>query len=211
MAQSSNHLIVALTALSLFGLSQSQEQNVFNDIDGTKIVYETQIKTITKTEFVPFTAKPTAVAEFLDHKEVFIEHHNHYRSLHGAKKLAWSEELFEKCDAFIRNDFPVCDGNIHHSDECANGEVGEIITIGFKSVEEFMSSIYATNEAFDFSSYEDVHPATSKFFKQLVWNSTNEFACSMLNCGDYYSNLIVCQYDSSIDRGNVTENVFPLL
>lgn len=209
MTQISTHWIVALTALSLLQLSKSQEQNVFND--ETKVVYKTKLKTVTKTEYVPYTANPTGVANILDHKEVFIHHHNHYRSLHGAKKLAWSDELFEQCDAFIKHDFPVCDGNIHHSDKCINGDVGEIITIGFKSVEEFMSSIYATNEAFDFSSYEDVNPATSKFFKQLVWNSTQEFACSMMDCGDYYSNIIVCQYDNSIDQGNVTENVFPPL
>ncbi|KAL6925589.1 hypothetical protein ACO0SA_001791 [Hanseniaspora valbyensis] len=213
-----NFLLLAKLAIVFLPICTCQEQNIldlqnFNieDTEATKIIYQTQIHTITKTEYLPYTSKPTKVAKPFVYKENFINQHNNYRSLHGAKKLAWSDELFEQCDAFITNEFQVCDGNIHHSAQCADGEVGEIITIGFKSVEEFMSNIYATSEAFNFSNYEDLNPATSKFFKQLVWNSTSKFACSMLDCGDYFSNIIICQYDNPIDSDSVSENVFPPL
>ncbi|KAL6936223.1 hypothetical protein ACO0OL_002420 [Hanseniaspora opuntiae] len=169
------------------------------------VVYQTQIHTITKTEYLPYTASATSVVQ---PKNVFINQHNHYRSKHRAKKLLWSDSLHEHCKAFIETEF-ICDGNIHHSQEALDGDIGEIVTIGYSSVEEFMQSIYATKESFDFDNYTDIDSTRSKYFKQLVWNDTKLFGCAMVDCGDYFSNLIVCQYDKKPDSETVKDNVFP--
>lgn len=141
-------------------------------------------------------------------KKSFVKQHNLYRSKHGARKLMWSDSLHEQCKAFIENEF-ICDGNIHHSQEAENGNIGEIVTIGYSSVEEFMESVYATKKSFDFENYTDINKNEAKYFKQLIWNDTELFGCAMVDCGDYFSNLIVCQYDKKPDDMTVKQNVFP--
>lgn len=169
------------------------------------VVYQTQIHTFTKTEYLPYTASATSVVQ---PKNVFIKQHNQYRSKHRARKLLWSDSIHEHCKALIENEF-ICDGNIHHSQEALQGDIGEIVTIGYSSVEEFMQGVYATKESFDFENYTDIDSGKSKYFKQLVWNDTLLFGCAMVDCGDYFSNLIVCQYDKKPNSGTVKDNVFP--
>ena len=169
------------------------------------IIYQTQIHTIIKTEYLPYTAAQTPV---MQPKNSFVKQHNFYRSKHGARKLIWSESLYEQSKAFIENEI-VCDGNIYHSEEAENGNIGEIITIGYSSVEEFMESVYATKKSFDFERYTDINKNEAKYFKQLIWNDTELFGCAMVDCGDYFSNLIVCQYDKKPDDMTVKQNVFP--
>jgi len=195
------HTILSLLLLFI-QLSSCLQENFAYDQD---VVYQTQIHTITKTEYLPYTASATPVVQ---PKNSFIKEHNHYRSKHGAKKLLWSESLHEHCKAFIEDEF-TCDGNIHHSQEAEDGDIGEIVTIGYSSVEEFMKSVYATKNSFDFDSYADINENEAKYFKQLIWNDAQLFGCAMVDCGDYFSNLIVCQYDKKPDNKTIKENVFP--
>lgn len=195
-------MYTTLLLLLFIPINHCLQDNFAYDQD---IIYQTQIHTITKTEYLPYTAAPTSV---MQPKNCFVKQHNLYRSKHGARKLMWSDSLHEQCKAFIENEF-ICDGNVHHSQEAENGNIGEIVTIGYSSVEEFMESVYATKKSFDFEKYTDINENEAKYFKQLIWNDTELFGCAMVDCGDYFSNLIVCQYDKKPDDMTVKQNVFP--
>ncbi|XBW35784.1 hypothetical protein QEN19_001356 [Hanseniaspora menglaensis] len=206
-------MLLLVLAIMPFISVALKEQNIFDiSIDNgeaTKIVYQTQIYTYTKTSYASYTEKADAVDNEAENKKVFVDLHNKYRAMHGAKKLLWSDALFMQCKKFLTNEYAICDGKVHHSTKYKNGDIGEIVTIGFKTIEEFMENVYDTKYAFDFDTGTDLDPATSKFFKQLVWNSTSEFACAMSNCGEYFSSHIICQYDTGIDENTISENVFP--
>lgn len=129
---------------------------------------------------------------------LMLDKHNEKRTLHGAKKLRWSTEIFEYASNYSKH--YDCSGILEHS----YGKYGENLAYGY-TPEGAVDAWYDERKTYMYGS-EDIY----NHFTAMIWNSVNSVGCAYKKCPND-ALYIICNYDPP---GNVigysSENVFPL-
>ncbi|KAF9929935.1 hypothetical protein FBU30_001094 [Linnemannia zychae] len=129
-----------------------------------------------------------------------LDHHNYYRSLHGAPPLSWNWDAAN----FGENWLQKC--NFQHS----HGRFGENLAAGYS---DFPAAIKAWYD--EVSQYDFNNPGFSSrtgHFTQVVWKGTRSVGCAKRACPSW--TIYICDYDPpgnivSWDNGYFRDNVSP--
>ncbi|CUS21130.1 LAQU0S02e06656g1_1 [Lachancea quebecensis] len=132
------------------------------------------------------TATTAPSATSLSFQTQVLLEHNSYRALHRAPELAWSTQLAAYAQNYA-NSYN-CNGTLVHS----SGPYGENLALGYNS-SAAVAAWYNEVRLYDFKSpgfAED-----TGHFSQLVWVSSKRLGCARVDCGDYYGQYTICNYD----------------
>ncbi|SCU98324.1 LADA_0H12200g1_1 [Lachancea dasiensis] len=134
------------------------------------------------------TLSQTSSSDFPDAQFLpqVLNQHNAYRKLHSAPALIWSAKLQNIAQDYANN--YNCNGTLIHS----NSPFGENLALGFNSTGA-VSAWYNEYKLYDYEK-----PGFSEktgHFTQLVWEATTEIGCAYIDCGDYYGQYTICNYN----------------
>lgn len=141
----------------------------------------TVTRTTTRTTTIP-TSFPSQVVEL----------HNIERDKHHAQRVSWSGELSTFAESYAEK--YNCNGTLIHS----HSEYGENIALGYNTTAGAVGAWYDEVELYDYN--DPVFSGSTGHFTQLVWNSTRFIGCAVKDCGDYFGQYLVCEYEPA---GNV--------
>ncbi|TFK45000.1 CAP domain-containing protein [Crucibulum laeve] len=146
-------------------------------------------------------AEPTA--EFTT--EV-LRQHNRYRAQYGAEPLTWSDDLYPATLEWAN----MC--KFRHSQ--AGGKYGENLYAGGGPSVTFAQGMKAwMDESVKYNYANPVFSGATGHFTQVVWKSTTQVACAMVDCGagtifSMPSKFVVCRYSPPGNyQGQFAENV----
>lgn len=154
----------------------------------------TSTTTITRTRTTTITSGSTSFPSQV------VALHNEKRSLHSAQPLTWSQNLTTYAQSYA--DSYNCNGTLIHS----HGSYGENLALGYNT----SAGIQAWYDEVSLYDYNDAGFSESTgHFTQLVWNSTRSVGCAVKDCGSYYGQYLVCEYDPPGNiAGQYDDNVF---
>jgi uncharacterized protein YkwD len=138
--------------------------------------------------FLALVALPQVLADISDEA---LAGHNNFRALHGASPLKWNEDL-----ATAANDWASRCAFEHSGGQV--GDFGENLAAGTGSYTVTDGITAWTDEAKD---YDPSNP-TYSHFTQVVWKSTTDLGCAMVECpagsifsADYgVAQFLTCEY-----------------
>lgn len=157
----------------------------------------TSTTTITRTRTTTVTSSTSTTTSF---PSLVVALHNEKRSLHSAQPLSWSENLTTFASNYAEN--YNCNGTLIHS----HGPYGENLALGYNT----SAAIQAWYDEVELYDYNDPGFSESTgHFTQLVWNNTRSVGCAVKDCGSYFGQYLVCEYDPPGNvAGGYDDNVF---
>lgn len=143
-----------------------------------------------------------------------LDRHNELRALHGSGKLTWNWTLAEFAADYANRTLDCNNLKLVHS----GGPYGENLAAGYSGGFAPVQVWYDEIKLYDYKkpgfSEETGH------FTQLIWNSTTELGCAIVNCNNEWGQYTICEYQKA---GNIVgstdkltqelfnDNVLPLL
>ncbi|ONH67864.1 Cell wall protein PRY3 [Cyberlindnera fabianii] len=137
-------------------------------------------------------------------QELALSHHNAVRALHvDTETLLWSETVALSAQSYA--DRYDCSGSLTHS----HGQYGENLALGYNTTAA-VQAWYNEVSLYDWSN--PVFSERTGHFTQIVWLNTTEVGCGYKDCGSYYGQYTVCQYNAPGNYAGLFEkNVMPLI
>lgn len=117
--------------------------------------------------------------------------HNHFRALHHAPRLTWSNALADYAARYAAN----CE--FAHS----HGPYGENLAAGYPSINAAITNWYNEQQFYSYQNPGFSHQAGH--FTQVVWKDSRQLGCAYVTCDGKNGtpgNFLVCEYNPS---GNV--------
>ncbi|CCH43924.1 hypothetical protein BN7_3479 [Wickerhamomyces ciferrii] len=146
------------------------------------------------------TSSSSSSSSTLSFPSEVVQLHNDKRSKHSATPLKWDQKLTDVATSYA-NQYN-CNGTLIHS----TFEYGENLAIGYNT-SAAIEAWYDEVQKYNFNN-PGFSEATGHF-TQLVWNSTTKVGCAVKDCGDYFGEYLVCEYDPAGNiQGQYDDNVF---
>ncbi|ODQ61345.1 hypothetical protein WICANDRAFT_90751 [Wickerhamomyces anomalus NRRL Y-366-8] len=158
----------------------------------------TTTTTITRTTTTTIDIDPSSSPSSFPSQVVDL--HNYERSKHSAQPLTWSSELTNFAESYATN--YNCNGTLIHS----HSKYGENLALGYNT-SAAIKAWYDEVKLYDFNN--PGFRESTGHFTQLVWNSTKYIGCAVKDCGSYFGQYLVCEYDPPGNfQGAFDDNVF---
>lgn len=142
----------------------------------------------------------TSTISSLSFESNVVSLHNTLRSKHSAQPLKWSTNLTNFAINYA-NSYN-CNGTLIHS----HSQYGENLALGYNTTAAIQAWY---NEEKDYNYNDPVFSEKTGHFTQLVWNSSTLIGCAIKDCGDYFGEYLVCEYqDAGNVAGQFADNVF---
>ncbi|SGZ53180.1 CIC11C00000001045 [Sungouiella intermedia] len=165
------------------------------DVGSSTQVVRTTLTTVTRgssttTETSTSSSVGSTVPEqdLEEIQRVLLRRHNELRGLHGSPNLTWNDELTRFAANYAANNFSCDNVQLIHS----GGPYGENLAAGYQGGE---SPVNAWYDEISLYNYNDPGFAEATgHFTQLIWNTTLELGCAIVNCNNAWSQYTICEY-----------------